>query len=61
VALRHSPPADVKRRRKANRSTLWLAGLLIAVISMIPLVNLLAPLFGTAFMVHIHKQLSSHA
>jgi CysZ protein len=61
VALRHGPPVEVKRRRRANRSTLWLAGTFIAVFSMIPLVNLLAPLFGTAFMVHLHKQLTPHA
>ncbi len=57
VALRREPPGEVKRRRRANRFRLFSAGLLIALFSMIPLLNLLAPLFGTAFMVHVQRQL----
>jgi CysZ protein len=61
VALRHHASAQVKRERRANRYTVWGAGLIVALFAMIPVLNLLAPLFGTAFMVHVHKQLISHA
>ncbi len=44
--------------RKANRSRVWLSGVLIAVIATIPFVNLLAPLFATALMVHTFKAVS---
>ena len=35
-----------------------LAGLLIAAFVSIPIVNLAAPLFGTALMVHVHKRMT---
>jgi uncharacterized protein involved in cysteine biosynthesis len=34
------------------------AGLVIAAFVSIPIVNLATPLFGMAFMVHMHKRLS---
>jgi uncharacterized protein involved in cysteine biosynthesis len=34
------------------------AGLIIAAFVSIPIVNLATPLFGMAFMVHMHKRLS---
>lgn len=61
VALRREPPAQVKQKRRANRGRVFMAGFLIALFSMVPLLNLLAPLFGTAFMVHMHKQISPNA
>jgi CysZ protein len=36
----------------------FIAGLFIAAFVSIPIVNLATPLFGMAFMVHIHKRLS---
>ena len=47
--------------RKANQSTVFLAGLFIAAFVSIPILNLATPLFGTAFMVHMHKRLSGRA
>ena len=35
-----------------------MAGMLIAVFVMIPIVNLATPLFAMALMVHMHKRLS---
>ena len=55
AALRHLPAADVERLRKANRGRVFLSGLLIAAMVSIPLLNLLTPLFATAFMVHTVK------
>ena len=61
AAMRYRTPAEAKRFRKENRSTVFLAGLFIAAFVSIPILNLATPLFGTAFMVHLHKRLSAHA
>jgi uncharacterized protein involved in cysteine biosynthesis len=57
AAMRFHPPAEAKALRKAHRGTVFAAGLLIAAFVSIPIVNLATPLFGTAFMVHMHKRL----
>jgi len=57
VALRHLPAKEAKRLREANRLQVFLGGLLIAALLAVPLVNLLTPLFATAFMVHLFKRL----
>jgi len=38
--------------------TIFIAGMFIAAFVSIPIVNLATPLFGMAFMVHMHKRLS---
>ena len=48
---------EAKRLRKAHQGTVFMAGMLIAAFVSIPIVNLATPLFGTAFMVHMHKRL----
>jgi CysZ protein len=58
AAMRFHPPAEAKQMRKANQSTVFIAGLFLAVFVSIPILNLATPLFGTAFMVHMHKRLS---
>jgi CysZ protein len=58
AAMRHRPPAEAKRLRKANHRTVFLAGMLIAAFVSIPIVNLATPLFGTALMVHIHQRIA---
>jgi len=57
AAMRFHPPAEAKALRKAHRGTVFGGGLLIAAFVSIPIVNLATPLFGTAFMVHVHKRL----
>jgi CysZ protein len=57
AALRHLPRAEVSRLRSANRGRVFLSGLLIAGMVLVPVVNLLTPLFATAFMVHTVKDL----
>jgi uncharacterized protein involved in cysteine biosynthesis len=44
--------------RRRHGGTVFVAGLFIAGFVAIPIVNLATPLFGTAFMVHMHKRLS---
>jgi len=58
AAMRFRPPAEAKAMRKANAATVFTAGLIIAAFVSIPIVNLATPLFGMAFMVHMHKRLS---
>jgi CysZ protein len=58
AAMRFQSPAEAKRLRKLHGSTIFLAGMLIAAFVSIPILNLATPLFGTAFMVHMHKRLA---
>lgn len=56
AALRHLPEAEAKRLRRKKRVQVFLGGLMIAGFLAIPLINLLTPLFATAFMVHLFKR-----
>jgi CysZ protein len=58
AAMRFHPAAQAKALRRANRSTVFIAGMFIAGFVSIPIINLATPLFGTAFMVHMHKRLA---
>ena len=58
AAMRFRSPEEAKAMRKDNAATIFTAGLIIAAFVSIPIVNLATPLFGMAFMVHMHKKLS---
>src|SRR5450432_668284 len=58
AAMRFRSPAEAKAMRKQNAAVVFTAGLIIAAFVSIPIVNLATPLFGMAFMVHMHKRLS---
>src|SRR6184192_2889859 len=58
AAMRFRSPAEAKAMRKHNAAIVFAAGLVIAAFVSIPIVNLATPLFGMAFMVHMHKRLS---
>ncbi|MDE1933366.1 sulfate transporter family protein [Bradyrhizobium sp.] len=58
AAMRFRPPQEAKAMRKDNAAAVFTAGLFIAAFVSIPIVNLATPLFGMAFMVHMHKRLS---
>jgi len=58
AAMRFRAPAEARMMRKENALTIFVAGLIIAAFVSIPVVNLATPLFGMAFMVHMHKLLS---
>src|SRR5262245_38960719 len=58
AAMRHMPPEAAKQLRKANRITVLLSGLIVAAVASVPILNLITPLFATAFMVRIYKGLS---
>jgi CysZ protein len=58
AAMRFHSPAEAKSLRKRHQRSVFTAGMLIAAVVSIPVVNLVTPLFGTAFMVHIYKRLT---
>jgi CysZ protein len=57
AAMRFHSVEEAKRLRKTHHGTVVLAGCFIAAFVSIPILNLATPLFGTAFMVHMHKKL----
>lgn len=61
VASRRLNAKSVSALRRAYRGDLFLAGLVIVFLLMVPLVNLLAPVIGTAAMVHIFESRSGGA
>lgn len=58
AALRYRPIEDVLAMRSIYGVHIFIAGLFVAGLAAVPIVNLLTPLFGAAFMVRIHQQLS---
>jgi len=58
AAMRFHPVREAKMLRRMHGGTVFVAGLFIAGFVLIPIVNLATPLFGTAFMVHMHKRLT---
>lgn len=61
AGLRHRTHEEVMSLRETNRARVFMAGLLIAGLLAIPILNLLTPLFATTFMVHIYKQAETRA
>jgi uncharacterized protein involved in cysteine biosynthesis len=57
VALRRHPPAGMRQVRRRHGSRLLGAGILIALMLSVPLLNLLTPIVATAFMVHVHQRI----
>jgi CysZ protein len=58
AAMRFHSVADAKRLRKRHHGTVMLAGAFIAAFVSIPILNLATPLFGMAFMTHVHKRIA---
>ena len=61
AALRFRSIEEVRELRRRHAVTLFLAGLLIAAFVAVPIVNLLTPLFGVAFMARVHQILAPQA
>jgi CysZ protein len=59
VALRHYEERAVRGLRARHSGRIFAAGLLIAAFLAVPIVNLLGPLFATAFMVHLEKRIAA--
>src|SRR3954463_16623794 len=58
AAARFRPLPEASDMRKHYGATTTAAGCLLAGMMVVPVVNLLTPLFGIALMVHVHKRLS---
>lgn len=57
VAMRFYPEAEASALRSQHATTILFAGMMIAGLLAVPILNLLTPLFATAFMVHVFKRL----
>jgi uncharacterized protein involved in cysteine biosynthesis len=58
AAMRFHSVAEAKALRKRHHATVFTAGLFIAAFVSIPILNLATPLFGMAFMTHMHKKIA---
>ena len=56
AAMRHMPVEDARKLRKENSPQIFVAGLLPAVLALIPIVNLMVPLYATSYFIHIFKR-----
>ncbi|MGF1453940.1 MAG: EI24 domain-containing protein [Alphaproteobacteria bacterium] len=61
VAARHVAGPEIRPLRRRFRLRLFLAGVFIAAILMVPVLNFVAPLFGAAFMVHVFQDTGRRA
>ncbi|NDW06697.1 sulfate transporter family protein [Jiella pacifica] len=59
AAMRYRGEADAKAMRSEHSTTVFLAGLVVALFMAIPIVNLLTPLFAASLMVHLHQRISA--
>ena len=60
VAFRRMDRASAHEIRRRHNRTFTIAGVMIAVCLTVPIVNLLAPVLGAAFMVHIARNVLNH-
>ena len=58
AAGRFWPADEVARLRVEHRGTVLAAGAMVAALVLVPVLNLITPIFGAALMVHLHKKLT---
>jgi len=58
AALRHLKRSAADALRKRHSGSIFWAGVVISVLTVVPIVNLITPLFAAAFMVHLYKRYS---
>ena len=56
AAMRVMPVEDARDLRRENAMTVLIAGLLPALLALVPIVNLTVPLFATSYFVHLFRQ-----
>ncbi len=59
AATRFMPPKSASVLRQKNGRMLFIAGLIPAAMSLIPILNFTVPLFATSYFVHIFKKVSA--
>ena len=57
AAMRHMPVEEARLLRKQNSPQIFAAGFIPAALALVPVVNLVVPLFSTSYYVHIFQQL----
>jgi CysZ protein len=57
VALRHMDIESARKLRRRHGLRIFIAGVAVAAFATVPFLNLLSPLFATAFMVHTSKRI----
>jgi CysZ protein len=58
AAMRYRPVDDAQALRREHAVRVFFAGLAIAGVVVVPILNLITPIFATALMVRVHKRLS---
>ncbi|WP_055038945.1 sulfate transporter family protein [Blastochloris viridis] len=59
AAMRFRSPEEARAMRRAHAGRVFAAGLPIAALVSVPILNLITPIFATVYMVHVHKTLSA--
>jgi CysZ protein len=58
AAMRHCSPAEATALRRRNSGQVYIAGVIISGVVAVPVLNLLTPLFATAFVTRLYKRLA---
>ncbi|QFR34574.1 sulfate transporter family protein [Ancylobacter sp. TS-1] len=58
AALRYRGEDEAALMRRHHSGTVFVAGLIVAAVVSVPILNLVTPIFATIFMVRLHKRLS---
>jgi CysZ protein len=58
AAARYRPIREAEMMRRDHRGTVLAGGAILAGLLLVPILNLLTPIYGVALMVHVHKRLS---
>lgn len=61
AALRHLQRGTADALRQRNSGRIFAAGLIISGLTVVPFLNFVAPLFGSALMVHLFKRVSKES
>jgi len=61
AAMRFRPIEEARALRKRHSLRVFLCGLFLACVVFVPILNLITPVFATAFMVRMHKKISAEA
>jgi len=61
IAMRHMPIREARRMRKYYMTQIFAAGFIPAGLSMIPVLNILVPLFSTSYFTHIFKKIQQES
>ncbi len=59
AAARFSDPETAARLRREHNGTVMMGGAVAAGLLLVPLLNLMTPIFGVALMVHLHKRIAA--